>query len=124
MKRDKYSEFRDAMNKTEARQYVDGLMKKYRLIKRQNVKMLRRCANIVNNQNHYLKIALPARGGHKTYEKERIKFLRDFVSTKKKIDRLLGRVYVDEDRTTEPKYFLKLSRSQINKLLWLIKGVK
>jgi hypothetical protein len=118
--KDKYSEFRDLMNKTDARHYLDGLIKKYNVVKRQNVKILKRLALIVGNQNHYLQKVLPRRLTRNSYEKSRLKFLREFSAAKRKIDRLIGRVYVDDTRGGGPRYFLKLTRPQINKLLHIL----
>jgi len=116
----KYEEFATAMTKTEARHYLDGLIKKYSTIKKQNTRVLERVAAIVSNQKHYLKHKISQRRGYDDYQRERLKLIRDFRATKKKVDRLLGRIYVDEERNDEPKYFVKMSKSKINKLFYIL----
>lgn len=124
MKPHKYEEFRIAMTKTEARHILDTIIKKYQIIRKQNAKMLERYTAIVHNQKHYLRKRLQANKTQIAYEKSRMKFLRDFNSTKSKVDRLLGRVYVDESDYGEPKYFLKMSKKRLLKLLAFIDQYK
>jgi len=118
--KDKYAEFREAMTKTEARNYLDGLIKKYQTVKRQNSRIIDRLSAIVSNQKHYLKHKISQRRGYDDYQRERLRLIRDFRATKKKVDRLLGRIYVDEERNDEPKYFVKMSKSKINKLFYIL----
>lgn len=120
-KSDKYDRFQGELSKTEARTVLNSLVRNYLSVKNQNSKILQRLVRLDNNQKFYLNKRLPARGGYKKYEEERIAFLREFHATRKQIGNIIGRIYIDQDADGKPKYFVKLSKAKIDKLLALLK---
>ena len=118
---DKYDQFRIEISKTEARKILDGIVRNYNTVKTQNSKLLARLRAIFENQRYYLNKRLPARKGYHAYEKDRINFLREFHKTRARINALLGRIYVDQEADGQPKFFVKMSKRKVDKLMVLLK---